>query len=223
MKHFIKEGVSLSSFQYVGNDELHYSVKNAEGQEYEIDEGLFRYLLENDWDEPLELPIELKPEIPRLIEEKIIQTSRLFHVNWAINRLLVSCVRCESEKTKSAMKWANQFLPVGSVAFFLLGLLSALFHGRQFNDYIYLWLFYLLFALSVALHEVGHMIASLASGAEHGQLGILLFLFFPFGAYYGHRDDIEMSQKEAFQFSLAGVEMNLLIAGFCLFFDSGDF
>ena len=78
------------------------------------------------------------------------------------------------------------------------------------------WLYYGLLICSVALHEVGHLVAGLAYGYKISDTGILLLGIIPIGAYVAHEDKKDASRSEKVQFAIAGVEMNLLIAGICL-------
>lgn len=78
------------------------------------------------------------------------------------------------------------------------------------------WLYYGLLICSLALHEVGHLVAGLAYGYKISDTGILLLGIIPIGAYVAHEDKKDVSRSEKVQFALAGVEMNLLIAGICL-------
>ncbi|MBR0530135.1 MAG: amidoligase family protein [Ruminococcus sp.] len=84
--------------------------------------------------------------------------------------------------------------------------------GYNFNW----WLYYGLIALSLALHELGHLIAGLAYGYNISDTGILLLGIIPLGVYVAHEDKKDATKAEKIQFALAGVEVNLLIAGICL-------
>jgi Zn-dependent protease len=63
---------------------------------------------------------------------------------------------------------------------------------------------------------LGHLIAGLAYGYNISDTGILLLGIIPLGAYVAHEDKKDATKAEKIQFALAGVEVNLLIAGVCL-------
>ena len=89
-------------------------------------------------------------------------------------------------------------------------------NGTDTGYYFSWWLYYGLLVCSLALHEVGHLVAGLAYGYKISDTGILLLGIIPIGAYVAHEDKKDASRSEKVQFALAGVEMNLLIAGICL-------
>ena len=60
------------------------------------------------------------------------------------------------------------------------------------------------------------MTAGLAYGYDLYDVGILLLGIFPVGAYVPHGDKKDTAKGAKIQFSLAGIEANLLIAGICL-------
>lgn len=78
------------------------------------------------------------------------------------------------------------------------------------------WLYYGLIVLSLALHELGHLVAGVAYGYKISDIGILLLGIIPVGAYVAHENKVDVTKAEKIQFALAGVEANLLMAGTCL-------
>jgi len=69
-------------------------------------------------------------------------------------------------------------------------------------------------------HEIGHMNAGIAYGYKVCSVGVLLLTFFPLGAYVSYNENLNynksLTAKEKIQFSLSGIESNLLIAGILL-------
>lgn len=88
--------------------------------------------------------------------------------------------------------------------------------GAESGDSFSWWLYYALIVLSLALHELGHLVAGVAYGYKISDTGILLLGIIPFGAYVAHEDMEDATKAEKIQFALAGVEVNLLMAGICL-------
>lgn len=56
----------------------------------------------------------------------------------------------------------------------------------------------------------------LAYGYKISDTGILLFGIISLGAYVAYEDKKDATKAEKIQFALAGVEVNLLLAGICL-------
>ena len=89
-------------------------------------------------------------------------------------------------------------------------------NGTDTGYYFSWWLYYGLLLCSLALHEVGHLVAGLTYGYKISDTGILLLGIIPIGAYVAYEDKKDASKSEKVQFALVGVEMNLLIAGIFL-------
>lgn len=77
-------------------------------------------------------------------------------------------------------------------------------------------LYYVLAFASVITHEMGHLITGLACGYKVTDTGVLLLGVIPIGAYVAAREEKKALKSERIQFSLAGVEMNLFVAGIFL-------
>ena len=57
------------------------------------------------------------------------------------------------------------------------------------------------------------MVAGIAYGYPLSEIGVLLWGIFPVGAYVAHSEKSDLLKSERIQFCLAGVELNLLLAG----------
>ena len=115
-------------------------------------------------------------------------------------------------------KVLNFILPIASIFFFTIGLSLSIFDGMQ-TEYDYnLWLYSVLFIFSLALHELGHLIAGLAYDYKISDVGVLLVSVFPVGGYVSYDEREGSSRTEKIQMALAGIEMDLLFAGVCFLF-----
>lgn len=76
--------------------------------------------------------------------------------------------------------------------------------------------YYILLFLSVCAHELGHFVASVAADCHVTDVGLLALGLVPMGAYVRYCDNEDASIGEHIQLALAGVEMNLLMAGLYL-------
>ena len=113
-------------------------------------------------------------------------------------------------------KALNAALPAVSILAFAISIYVTASEGAESGDSFSWWLYYALIVLSLALHELGHLVAGVAYGYKISDTGILLLGIIPFGAYVAHEDKEDATKAEKIQFALAGVEVNLLMAGICL-------
>ena len=138
-------------------------------------------------------------------DEGILKPIPLFGVSNSIKRLNPIC------------KAINAGLPVVSVLLFGAGIYRMFSVGIETGYEFYGWLFYGLLVFSIALHEAGHLAAGIAYGFKIEDIGLLRLWLIPIGAYVGYGEKDGAARAERVQFSLAGIEMNLLVAGICLF------
>lgn len=218
MYPMLKEGVSLGTFRYVGSEKIHYYAENEDGCEFEISRAVYCALINADGTAPLRLPKNGRNIIPRLKQNKLIRTSRFVRDKGIINRFIIFPVSNELSKWSKVWKSINAVLPVISIATFITAVLlrikSEFPIGHDFNQSFY----YLMLLFSLALHEIGHLISGLAYNYKISDTGILLLGIFPIGAYIAHSEKNDATREEKIQFSLAGVEMNLLLASVFLLF-----
>ena len=212
----LKEGVSIGTFQYEGSDTTHYYIENAAGEEFEISHRLWDALLKADGTHPLDLPDNGRRVLPKLKRLGLVRTSRFVRDDGIFNRFILFPIGNRHRNSSLVYKAINAALPVVSVLIFAISIYlmksTGAVTGYQFNW----WLYYALIVLSLALHELGHLVAGLAYGYKISDTGILLLGIIPFGAYVAHENKKDATKAEKIQFALAGVEVNLLIAGICL-------
>lgn len=212
----LKEGVTIGTFQYEGSDTTHYYIENADGEEFEISHKLWDALLQADGTSPLNLPNNGSRILPELKRLGIVRTSRFVRDGGIFNRFILFPIGNRYQNGSLICKAINAALPVVSVLIFALGVYLMKSSATDTGYYFSRWLYYGLLVCSIALHEVGHLVAGLACGYKISDTGILLLGILPIGAYVAHEDKKDVTRSEKVQFALAGVEMNLLIAGTCL-------
>ena len=212
----LKEGVSIGTFQYEGSDTTHYYIENIDGEEFEISHRLWDALLQADGTRPLNLPNNGSRVLPKLKRLGLVRTSRFVRDDGIFNRFILLPIGSRSKKTRLICKAINAALPVVSALIFAISVFLMKSNGTATGYHFSCWLYYGLLICSLALHEVGHFVAGLAYGYKISDIGILLLGIVPIGAYVAHEDKKDASRFEKVQFALAGVEMNLLIAGICL-------
>jgi len=209
--------VSIGTFQYEGSDTTYYYIENADGEEFEISYSLWDALLHADGTRPLTLPDNGRWILPKLKEHGLVHTSRFVQVDGFFNRFILFPVSNRMYANRVYFRAINSALPIVSTLIFALGIYLMTSRGGSNGYNFNLWLYYGLIFLSLGLHELGHLVAGLAYGYIISDVGILLFGIIPLGAYVAHENKKDATKIEKIQFSLAGIETNLLIADICLF------
>ncbi len=212
----LKEGVSIGTFHYEGSDVTHYYIENADGEEFEISYRLWKALMRADGTRPLALPDKGRRILPKLKRHGLVRTSRFVRENGILNRFILFPIRDKAQENRWVCKAINSALPAVSILMFVLGTCLMAAKGAGGGYDLNWWLYYGLFLLSLTLHEAGHMVAGLASGYKIRDTGVLLLGVIPIGAYVAHEIKEDATRAEKIQFALAGIEVNLLIAGICL-------
>lgn len=212
----LKEGVSIGTFQYEGSDTTHYYIENADGEEFEVSRRLWDALLKADGTHPLDLPGNGRRILPKLKRHGLVRTSRLVQDDGFFNRFILFPIGNRLETCGLVFRAINAALPAVALLAFAIGIYVTALEGSESGYNFSWWLYYGLVVLSLALHELGHLIAGLAYGYKISDTGILLLGIIPLGAYVAHENKKDATKAEKIQFALAGVEVNLLIAGICL-------
>lgn len=212
----LKEGVSIGTFQYKGSEATHYYIENADGEEFEISRKLWDALLKADGTRPLDLPDNGRWILPKLKRHGLVRTSRFIQDNGLFNRFILFPVGNRLKTDRLVFRAINASLPAVAILIFAIGIYITTSEGAESGYSFNWWLYYGLIVLSLAFHELGHLVAGLAYGYKISDTGILLLGIIPLGAYVAHEDNKAATKAEKIQFALAGVEVNLLIAGICL-------
>ena len=213
MYPMLKDGVSIGTYQYEGSDTIHYYVENEYGEEFEIGRGLWNALLQADGTKPLDLPDGGKKILPELKRYELVSTSRFVLDDGLFNRFILFIFGSRVRGSSVVYRRINAALPMVSVLILASSICLMKLYGAEPGGEFSWWLYYILILGSITLHEAGHLVAGLAYGYTITDAGILLFGFIPIGAYVANEEKEEVSAAEEIQFALAGVEMNLLIAG----------
>lgn len=114
----------------------------------------------------------------------------------------------------------NRMLPVSAVVAFFLSICGLVINGEvlEFCDYndFHFPAYMIIFCFSIFLHEVGHTISCIAYSYRLTDAGILLVKSLPIGFYVAYEPKRSRVKKEEVQLSLAGIEVNLLLASLCI-------
>ncbi len=212
MHPILNSGVELGTFIYEDTGEEGFLLSDRRGEEYEISYELFRELMRADGSSVLRLP---KDTIRELKEEGILATSRLVKDGW-LNRYILFILGKRAKRFRPVCRRINAMLPYGAVLVFFLGIAAKLCIRTETESHLILSLYYGMLIASMAAHEWGHITAALAFGCTVTDMGLLLLGIIPAGAYTAYQEMGELKQGEKIQLSLAGIEMNLMLAGLFL-------
>lgn len=215
MHPMLNEGVSLGIHRGRNARFGRYFACNDRGQEFAISKRLYNALFEADGTHPLNLPNNGQDILPTLKKHGLVRTSR-FVRDGVINRLILLPIGNRMKAGLPKWRTITLLLPFLSIALFVTGCLLLRTKGGRNGGDLNLLVFYGLYVLSIIAHEFGHMVANLACGQKVSDVGLLLFLVVPIAAYAALEDESDLSKTERVQLALAGIEMNLLIAGICL-------
>lgn len=213
----LKEGVTIGTFRYEGSKEIHYYSENPDGEEFELSRRLWNALLQADGTHPLDLPDRGQSILPKLKKCGLVRTSRFVREDGALNRFILFPFGDKKRNGNLTLRAINAALPVVSILIFALGVFLMISRRSDTAYSINWWLYYGSLVVSTILHEAGHLIADLAYGYKISDTGILLLGIIPIGAYVAHEKKKDSTKAEEIQLSLSGIEVNLLIAGICLF------
>lgn len=223
MYPMIKEGVSVGKFRFAGSDTIHYLIRNKHEEEYELCPELYKALIEADGTRPLSIYDPDGCLLNELIMLDLVQTSRFIQGEGFNNRLILLPLGDRLNRVDTLCKALNSALPAASILVFTIGVYLLIFEGIHESG-CYNW--YLLCGIilsSVLLHEIGHLVAGLNYGYRFSELGVLLFGIIPIGAYVAYIENKAAKSLQKIQFSLAGIEMDLLVAGICMILSKSSY
>lgn len=218
MYPMLKEGVSGGTFRYSGSDTIHYFIRNKHEEEYVISSALYEALFDADGTKPLSISDPDGFLLNELIMLDLVQTSRFIRGEGFNNRFIIFPLGDRLNRTNTICKTLNAVLPVASALVFAIGVYLLIAEGiHESGSYNWCLLCVIVFS-SVLLHEIGHIVAGSNYGYRLSEFGILLFGIIPIGAYVAYRENREAKCSQKIQFSLAGIEVDLLLAGMCILF-----
>lgn len=177
-------------------------IENAKGEEFWFKEEVNDILLSLDGTRPL----PYSREIVECMQKDGLIYAKRFIWKGLRSKLFLPVWNVKKEK-RAPFILLNKALPLLAVLVFLYGLVCA--HRIDIDADTSTATIYLCMLVSIVLHEWGHMIAGTAYGSR--TLSSCLSLQ---GAQTGFTNNPD-SKKQRIQMSLAGLEMNMLIAGLC--------
>lgn len=214
MYPMLKEGITIGTISYEGSDETQYFVENCEGEEFVISYELYKALVHADGTKPLRLRhCGGKKTVEELKRLGIIRTSRFVSDDDLFNRSILFPIGSRARKYRPLCVLANRLLPFLSIIMFVVGVILNLTTEEtlyyEFNTIEY----YVLIVISLAAHEMGHLIAGISAKYKFSDAGILLLGLFSIGAYVAHDEKKNATKMEKLKLALSGILVNLLIAG----------
>ena len=214
MYPMLNEGVEIGTFTYEGSEDEHYYARNPDGVEFEIGARIAYELARADGTRKLKLRQRVVNELK---DSGLIRTSRLVKDD-NYNRFTLIPIGERAMKYRDICILINRILPIVSILTFMAGIFLKFESTSYWGDDFDLFFYYGMLAMSLLAHECGHLVAGLAYGYNISELGVLLFGVFPAGAYVAanHEEENKLNRCDRIQFSLAGIELNLMITGICL-------
>lgn len=204
----LQEGTSIGTFTYRGSSDKHYFIEDKNKMEYEVSFHVYQELMHADGTHPLHISEQL---LEQLKNNNILTTKR-YIFDGVINRFILFPIGHKVVRFRPICRYINAALPF--LAFFLL-VVSVFLKQRYCYSGIgdlNVPLYYLLIIFSLVAHEYAHLISGISYGYRFTQMGLLLLGIFPVGAYVAHLEKKNVSYFARLQFSLAGIEANVLIA-----------
>lgn len=190
-----------------------FFVQNDDGDEFMVSSAVYKALLCCDGTRPLRLPDQGESLLPELKRCGLVRTSRWVK-GGLFNLFTLFPVGRRANKWRPLCKIINSELT--SICFVVI--MIAIFiitsgRGRADMDDFNIWTYWGLLFLSVLLHEFGHMISGIAYGYRVDEVGILFLFVIPIGAYVAYGRKADKVKNEELQFTMAGIEVNLILAG----------
>ncbi len=212
----IKDGIELRIARY-GDDSDHYQVKNMKGSVFEIEKRLYDALNSARLNRRLILADEDKGLIPFLKKNGIIETSRFVKAEDSFFNCLILFPFSDAKKGwVSLCRKLNTMLPAASLLVLLIGSLTMFFRKEEIGSDFEILLYLFMFFFSLLFHELGHILACRDYGFKLYDMGIVFIGYFPMGLYVSCEKRKDAEKVERIQLALAGVEMNVLLAGILL-------
>ena len=211
MYPMLRDGVSLGSIYYEDSEDYDYFAENYKGEEFIISESLYTELLDTDGTRPF----KNNWAIGELKAAGIIQTSR-FVWEGLINRFILLPIGQRARRAKCICGFINAILPYLSFASITVGIVAKMLDQSSMEMRFHDPLYYALMIISILLHESGHFCAVVKNDCDVSDIGLLLLGIIPVGAYVAFQENCKCDLKVRLQIALAGIEMNLFLAGFFL-------
>lgn len=209
MYPILRENISLGVVSFEGESEIHYYVRNEDGDEYELPRRLYHALKNADGTHSVGISSEQK----MLLEKRKIITTSRFVFNGLLNRFIILAIGKRSHSIRFLCQVANRVLSCASIPFFLFAATMMAIFGNKGYSGFQTSVYYGLLILSIAAHEAGHLSTAVSYGYDVTDIGLLLLGIVPIGAYVAYNEKPSAPKNERIQLSLAGIEANLFVAG----------
>lgn len=208
------DGVTIDKRKSDSVSEMSYYVVNKNGDEFDLPYEQFREVAHADGTHPLNIPVSLLKELKK---SKILTTNR-FVYNGICSRFIVFPIGKNALKYRTACRWINAILPLLAPILLLIAIRVQTEHTQSYIGGFNFAVEYLLIFLTLAVHEAAHFVAGIAYQYDIMEVGVLFAYVIPYGAYVGYSPSNSVSRLKRLQFSISGVEANLLFAAILLFF-----
>ena len=211
----MKKGILCDDVKIWNERNAFFYMENSAGEQYQISRKLYYQLIYVEYTN--HIPSEDFP-LKWLEKKGFISTHRLIRQSMLMRRLIVAYIGKSGRSLYPICHMINKILPFFALVLLVLGIVASVIKWTPFIWYDAIWTQLMGIVITVAVHELGHLIAYMDYNREREEIvisdvGILLFLFFPIGGYVGVRYSDLLKKKDQIQGLAAGLEMNAATIG----------
>lgn len=212
-----RKGILLDNVKIWNDRNAFFYMENSAGEQYQISRKLYYQLIYVEYTN--HIPSEDFP-LKWLEKRGFISTHRLIRQSMLIRRLIVAYIGENGRNLQTICHRMNKLLPFLALAMLLSGIVASAMKWTPFIWYDAIWIHVIGISITVIVHELGHLIAYMDYNRENEivitDAGILLFLFFPIGAYIRVEYTELLRKRDQLQGLAAGFEMNIAVIGLIL-------
>lgn len=213
-----RKGILLDNVKIWNDRNAFFYMENSAGEQYQISRKLYYQLIYVE--QTNHIPSEEDFPLQWLKKKGFITTHRLIRQSRLIRRLIVAYIGENGRNLQTICHKINKLLPFLALVMLLSGIVASVMKWTPFIWYDTIWIHVIGISITVIVHELGHLIAYMDYNRENEivitDAGILLFLFFPIGAYIRVEYTELLRKRDQLQGLAAGFEMNIAVIGLIL-------
>lgn len=206
----------MGTFSYKEDPQTRFYVENVDQNMFEITYPLYCELAETDGTHPLRVT---QGVLRQLKKDKIITTSR-WEFEGRRGRFILFAIGNRAKKYRGLCRLASRILPVISMLMFFAALAFRRKAMQVGGEQLSLPGMIFLLLVSIGIHEIGHLIVGIAHGEAFSEAGFLFWGPLPISAYVLREGKRKLPRGKNLQLYLAGIQMNLIFAGFLTLFSA---
>lgn len=206
----------MGTFSYKEDPQTRYYVENADQDMFEISYALYCVLSDANGTHPLQITQRV---LRQLKKGRILTTSR-WEFEGRRGRFILFAIGNRANKYRGLCRLANRVLPAVSILMFFAALAFRRKAMQVGGEQLSLPGMIFLLLVSIGIHESGHLIAGISYGNIFSEAGFLFCGPFPVSVYVLRKGEGKLPRGKNLQLYLAGIQMNLIFAGFLTLFSA---